>query len=172
MEKESSRSKIAPQLAALQTADLSALIRIGGQMLPRILNNFLPVLSEKQRAAIQQVMPEGGKKTIFIQLLHTPTPPIVVQLSQPPRLFTLTEAEVEEQHIPGLRLTVEDLQLLMDRKMFQIVWRNKSQTGSLISFYKIFSPVVHLGSTELKDMVAKAQIHFKPLLDLLPKPKR
>jgi hypothetical protein len=163
------KSEMSPQLQALQTTDLSPIIRIAGVLIPRAYKAFLPALDSKQRSAFEKMMPVGGEKRIFIQLAGTPTPPIVIQLAQPLKMYTLSETEVKQQQIEGIRLTVEDLQVLTGRRIGRLIWRLKGQTGSLLNLSVMFAPLILLGPAELKDLRGKANSHFKPALDLLPK---
>ena len=101
-----------PQVKALKTTNLSPLIRMGGVMLPRILKGFLASLDEKQRQAFDSVMPVGGEKQLYLRLVDTPTPPIVVGLAQPPKMTTMSEEKVTQQEIKGIKLTVDDVQLV------------------------------------------------------------
>ena len=166
---------LSPQLKALGTSDLSPMIRMAGLMAPRVIKAFLPGLDEKQKRAFEQVMPVGGEKKIYIQLMGTPTPPIVVGLSQPMKLRNLPESKVREQQINGMRLTIDDLQLLSDGltlgKMLKLVWRLKGQIITILKILLMFWPFIRLGPSELKDLKEKMVTHFKPMLDLLPKPK-
>jgi len=165
-----------PQLKALKTTDLSPLIRVAGAMLPRVLNGFLASLDKKQKSAFDQVMPVGGEKKIYLQLMGTPTPPIVIGMAQPPKMSTMSENEVRQQHIKGIRLTVDDLQLLAEGQtlgnLLRLVWRLKGQTFTLLGMLGMFWPFLRLGPAELKDMGNKMTTRFKPLFDLMPRPKK
>jgi hypothetical protein len=161
-----------PQMKALKTTDLGPLIRISGLMLPRLLNGFLPCLDKKQRSAFDKVMPEGGEKQIYLQVVGTPTPPIVIGMTQPLRMGTLSENEVRQQQIRGIRLAVEDLQLLAGGRTLgntlKLFWHLKGQVFTILSISGMFMPFLWLGSGEIKDMRKKMTTHFKPLLDLMP----
>jgi hypothetical protein len=165
-----------PQLKALKTTDVSPLIRMAGVMLPRVLNGFLASLDKKQKSAFDQVMPVGGEKKIYLQLMGTPTPPIVIGMAQPPKMSTMSENEVRQQQISGIRLTVDDLQLLAEGQtlgnMLRLVWRLKGQTFTLLGMLGMFWPFLRLGPAELKDMGNKMTSRFKPLFDLMPRPKK
>jgi len=161
-----------PQMKVLKTTDLGPLIRISGLMLPRLLNGFLPCLDKKQRNAFDKVMPVGGDKKIYLQLVGTPTPPIVIGMAQPLGMSTLSENEVIQQHIRGIRLTVDDLQLLAGGRalgdMLRFGWRLKGQIFTILGISGMFAPFLWLGSVEIKDLRNKMTTHFKPLLDLMP----
>jgi hypothetical protein len=157
-----------PQLKALKTTDISPLIRMAGLMVPRVLNGFLPSLDEKQKNAFDKVMPVGGEKKIYVQLVGTPTPPIVIGLAQPPKMSILPEKGIKEQQIKGIRLTVDDLQLLVDRRMLNFIWHLRGQYFTILSMLPMFAPFLRLGPSGLKDMANKMKAHFKPVLDLLP----
>ena len=165
-----------PQLKALKTTDLSPLIRVAGAMLPRVLNGFLVSLDKKQKSAFDQVMPVGGEKKIYLQLMGTPTPPIVIGMAQPPKMSTMSENEVRRQQIRGIRLTIDDLQLLAEGQtlgnLLRLVWRLKGQTFTLLGMLGMFWPFLRLGPAELKDMGNKMTTRFKPLFDLMPRPKK
>lgn len=157
------------QIEALRTTDLSPLIRLSGLMVPRMLGNFLPTLNEKQRNAFNKVMPVGSGKTIYIHLAGTPTPPIVIEFAQPLRMTTMPEDEVRQQHIRGIRLGIEDIQALSERRIGKIIWRLKGQLGTILRISGMFMPILRLGPRELKDLRQRAMTHFKPLLDLMPR---
>ena len=163
------KEQLSPQLKALQTTDLSPFIRMGGMMvLPRMLGVFLPKLDEKQRDAIDKIMPAGGTKKFYMHLVGTPTPPIVMEMTQPLKMSVQSEEEIKKQGIKGLRLTVEDLQPAMEKQIGKFLWRIKGQMGTLFSISGIMMPLILLGPGELKDLQKRAMTHFKPLLDLMP----
>ena len=164
-----------PQLKALKTTDLSPLIHMSGLMLPRLLDGFLPSLDKKQKSAFDKVMPVGGDKKIYLQLVGTPTPPIVIGMAQPVKISVVSEKEVREQRIKGIRLTIDDIQLLAKGRtpgnMLKLFWRLKGQTCTILSILWMFSPLLRLGRSELKDMGNKLTSRWKPLLDLFARPK-
>jgi hypothetical protein len=165
-----------PQLKTIQTTDLSPLIRMAGAMLPRILDGFIKSLDAKQKGAFDKVLPAGGEKKIYLQLVGTPTPPVVVWLAQPMKMSTLSEKEVKAQQIKGIRLTVDDLQLLAgglsQGTLLRLGWRLKGQAFTLLGILWMFGPMLLLGPSELRDLQDKATTRFKPLFDLLPRPKK
>lgn len=165
-----------PQLRALKTTDISPLIRISGLMVPRLLNGFLPCLDQKQKSAFDKVMPLGGEKKIYVQLVGTPTPPIVIGMAQPLRMGTLPENEVMRQRIRGIRLTLDDIQPLAEGRtlgnMLKVGWRLKGQTFTILGILLMFWPFLGLGPAELRDLRSKMVTHFKPILDLLPRPNK
>lgn len=167
---------MSPQLKALQTTDMTPFVRMAGVMLPRALTAFLPSLDDKQRNAFDKVMPVDGEKKMYLQLVDTPTPPIVIGMAQPPRMSTLSENEVSEQQIRGIRLTVDDLQLLAEGQtlgnMLRLLWRLKAQIFTILRLLWMFVPFLLLGPGRLKDLGKKAATHFKPLLDRLPRSKK
>jgi hypothetical protein len=170
--KESSEAALLPQLEALKTTDISPLIGVAGLLMPRVLDGFLPRLGERQRRSIDRIMPAGGTKKLYLHLVGTPTPPIVVGMAQPPTISTLTEKGVREQGIRGIRLTVEDVQLLLEQRMLRLVWRLKGQVLALLGVLWIFMPLFSLGPRGLKDMTNKLGSHLKPVIDLLPRPRK
>ena len=160
---------MSPQLKALKKIDLSPMIRISNLMTPRLLGGFLTKLNEKQRIAIDKVLPAGKGKKFYIHLAGTPTPPIVMEFSQPLKMTPLSEDEVNKQRIKGIRLNIEDLQVLSERKITKILWRLRGQLGKIMGLSSSFLPLIFLGPRQLKDMQNKAMTHFKPLLDLMPR---
>lgn len=164
---------LSPQLKALKTTDLSMMIRMSGMMLPRLLGGFLPKLNERQREAVNKVMPVGGGKKMYIHLAGTPTPPIVTEMAQPLKINVMSESDVKQQQIKGITLTIDDLQLLMGNKslgnMLKLFWRLKGQLGTMLGMSAMFMPLAKLGPGQLKDMKQKAMTHFKPMLDLMPR---
>jgi hypothetical protein len=164
------------QLKALKTTDLSPLIRMADLMTPRMLSAFLPKLDAKQRTAFDKVMPAGGEKQIYLQMVDTPTPPIVIRLAQPLKMSPMAENKVKQQKIRGIRLTINDIQLLSEGRtlgnMLRLVWRLKGQIGTFLSLSGMLIPFILLGPAELKDMQNRAMTHFKPMLDLMPRQKK
>ena len=162
-----------PQLKALKTTDISPLIRLAGVSMPRALDGFIKSLDTKQKSAFDKVMPVGGEKKIYLQLTDTPTPPIVSGMAQPMKISTMSEKEVREQKISGIKLTTDDLQLVAEGRtlgnMLRLIWRLKSQLFTILRILLIFWPFLRLGPAELRDMGNKMKSHFKPLLDLMPR---
>ena len=172
MEKESALAAVLPRL---KSADISPLIRMSGLILPRVFDGFLASLDKRQRSAFDKVMPSGGKKKIYLQLVDTPTPPIVIGMAQPMKIGTMSEKEVRQQRIKGIRLTIEDIQLLAKGRnlgnMLKLFWRLKGQTFTILGILWIFAPLLRLGPSGLKDMGNKLTSGWKPLLDLFSRPK-
>jgi hypothetical protein len=172
VKKESALVAILPRL---KTTDISPLIKIAGLILPRVVDGFLKNLDKRQRSAIDGVMPVGGEKKIYLQLLGTPTPPIVIQLAQPMKISTMAEKEVRQQRIKGIRLTIDDIQLLARGRslgnMLKLFWRLKGQTFTILAILCMFAPLLRLGPSGLKDVGNKLTSKWKPLLDLFARPK-
>lgn len=169
------KNKMLPQLKVFKTTDLSPLIRMAGAMMPRMLDGFLKSLDEKQKGAIDKIMPVGGEKKIYLQLMETPTPPIVIKMAQPLKMSTLPEDKVKEQKIKGIKITIDDIQLLAFGltlgTMLRLVWRLKGQIFTILGLMGMFIPIFRLGPSSLQDMKNKLTTKFKPLFDMLPKPK-
>jgi len=165
-----------PQLKALKTTDLTPLIRMAGVMMPRALESSLGCLNQKQRSAFDRVMPVGGEKRIYLHLVGTPTPPIVIGLAQPPKMSTMPEKEIRLHHLRGIRLTVDDLRLMAGGQtpgnLLKLGWRLKGQAFTILGILPVFWPFIRLGPAELRDMRNRMAARFKPLLDLLPRPKK
>jgi hypothetical protein len=87
----------------------------------------------------------------------------------------MTEKDIKQQQIKGVRLTTVDLQLLAGGltpgNMLKLFWRLKGQWGALLSMLPMVWPFIQLGPAELRDMGEKFSTRFKPLLDLFPRPK-
>jgi hypothetical protein len=170
--KESALAAILPRL---KTTDISPLVRMASGMAPRLLDPFFKSLDKKQRRVMDKVMPPGKGKRIYVQLVATPTPPIVIELAQPMKLTTMAEKELKQQKIKGIRLTIEDIQLLAKgRKLgniLRLLWRLRGQMFSILGILWIFVPLLRLGPSGLKDMRNKLASGWKPLLDLFARPK-
>jgi hypothetical protein len=162
------KTEMSAQVKALKTTDLSPMINMSNLITPRMLGVFLSKLDDKERKVINQVMPIGKGKKIFFQLVGSATPPIVVEIAQPMKMTTLTESDVKMQRIKGIRINVEDVQLLTEHKIGSFVWRIKSQIGAILGMTGIFTPFIKLGPKGLKNLQNKAMMHFKPLLDMMP----
>ncbi len=166
---------VAAMLPRLKTTDLSPLIKMAGLMLPRLLDTFLKSLDKKQRSAMDKVMPAGGGKKIYLQLVGTPTPPIVMGMAQPVKISTMPEKDVKQQKIKGIRLTIDDIQLLPKGRnlgnMMKLLWRLKGQMFTILGLLWMFAPLLRLGPSSLKDMGKKMATQSKPLLDILGRAK-
>ena len=172
MKKESA---LAAMLPRLKKADLSPLIRMASGMVPRILDPFFKSLDKKEKSAIDKVMPPGKGKKIYVHLVDTPTPPIVIELAQPMKISTIPEKDVKQQRIKGIRLTIDDIRLLAEGRtpgtILKLFWRLKGQTFTILGILWMFAPLLRLGSSGLKDMGNKLTSKWKPLLDLFARPK-
>jgi len=172
---EKKESALATMLPLLQATDLSPLIDMAGGILPGVLDGFLASLDKKQRSAIDRVMPVGEGKKMYLQLVGTPTPPIVIGMAQPLKISTMSEKEVRQQRIRGIRLNIGDIQLLAEGrtrgKMLKLLWRLKGQTFTILGILWMFAPLLRLGRSGLKDMGNKLTSQLKPLLGLLAPPK-
>jgi hypothetical protein len=168
-------SALAAMLPRLKTTDISPLIKIAGVMLPRILDGFFKSLDKKQKKAMDKVMPVNGERKIYLQLVGTPTPPIVIELAQPMKMSTMAEKDVKQQKIKGIRLTLDDIQLLAKGRtlgnMLKLFWRLKGQTFTILGILWMFAPLLLLRPSGLKDMQNKLTSKWKPLLDLFARPK-
>ena len=168
-------SALAAMLPRLKATDISPLIRMAGLILPRVLDGFLKSLDKRQRSAVDRVMPVGGEKKIYLQLVGTPTPPIVIGMAQPVKISTMSEKEVRQQRIKGIRLTIDDIQLLAKGRtlgnMLKLFWRLKGQTFTILGILWMFAPLLRLGPSGLRDMGNKLTSKWKPLLDLFARPK-
>lgn len=159
-------------LQQLKTTDISLLVKLaGGLILPRVLDGFIESLDEKQRSAINKVIPAGGKKKLYFQLVDSPTPPIVIEMAQPLKISTMPVEEVRQQHIRGIRLNTDDIQLLAEGrtpgKMLKFLWRLKGQVFTILAISWMFMPLLRLGRSGLKDMGSKFTARYEPLLELV-----
>ena len=161
---------LAALLLRLKATDLSPIIRVAGALLPRVLDPFFKSLDGKQKSAVDKVMPVGGGKKIYLQLVGTPTPPIVVELAQPMKIGTMPEKDVKQQKIRGIRLTTDDIQLLARGRSLgntlRLFWRFKGQMFTMLGIVWMFMPLLRLGPSGLKDMRDKLTSRWKPLLDI------
>ena len=168
-------SALAAILRRLKTTDISPLIRMASGMVPRILDPFFKSLDKKEKSAIDKVMPPGKGKKIYVHLVDTPTPPIVIELAQPMKISTIPEKDVKQKKIKGIRLTIDDIQLLAKGRtlgnMLKLLWRLKEQTFTILGILWMFGPLLRLGPSGLKDMGNKLTSKWKPLLDLFARPK-
>jgi hypothetical protein len=160
--------RLSPQVKALKNTDLSPFINMSNLMVPRMLGVFLPKLNQKERKAFDKVMPVGGGKKIYVHLVGSATPPIVVEMAQPMKMTTLPEAEVKLQQLKGIKINVEDIQLLTEKKTGKFIWRIKSQIGTMLGLSGMFAPFIALGPKGIMDLKNKAMTHFKPLMDMIP----
>ena len=96
-------------LPRLKTIDLSPLIRMASGIVPRVLDPFFNILDEKEKSAIDEVMPPGKGKKIYVHLTDTVTPPIVVELAQPMKMSTMPEKDVRQQKIKGILAGIQNM---------------------------------------------------------------
>jgi hypothetical protein len=168
---EKKASPIADILPRLWATDMTLLIKMSGIIVPRLFDSLLTSLDEKQRKAIDKVLPAKGGKRMYVQLVGSPTPPIVVELAQPLRMSTMPEKEVREQGMKGIRLTCDDA-LLAARgmnagAMLRLLWHLKGQLLTMLRISWTFLPLLRLGRTGLKDIQDKTNAKTAPLLGLL-----
>ncbi|MDM7999519.1 MAG: hypothetical protein QUS33_05855 [Dehalococcoidia bacterium] len=164
-------TRLAAILPRLKSTDISPLIRVASVMVPRIMDPFFKSLDDRQKRAMDKVMPPGKGKKIYVHLRGTPTPPIVVELAQPIKLSTMAEKEVKKQKIRGIGLTVDDIQILVGGRnlgtVLKFLWRIKGQMFTIVAILWLFRPLLLLGPSSLKDMRCKLANRWQPLLDLL-----
>jgi hypothetical protein len=172
---EKKESAITGKLSKLKTTDLSPLIKMAGAMAPLVLDPFLNSLDKKEKSAVDKVMPPGEGKKIYVHLVDTPTPPIVVELAQPMKIGTIPEKDVKQRKIKGIRLTTDDILLLAKGRSLdntlRLFWRFKGQTFTIMGILWIFMPLLRLGPSGLRGMGNKLTSRWKPLLDLFARPK-
>lgn len=171
-------SPLTEMLSRLKAVDISSLVSLAGRVLPRLLDGWLQSLNERQRRALESVLPVDGRKKLYLHLMDSPTPPIVVRMTRPVELGTATMRELEQlrpQGAKGLRMTTDDLQLLVkDRSrggVLRLLWRLKGQALSLLSIAWTLAPLLRLGPSGLRDLGHSLTARWKPLLDLLVQPK-
>ena len=168
---EKKTPRMAAILPRLWATDMTILIKMAGIIMPRVLGSFLASLDEKERKAIDKVMPVKGGKKMYVQLLGSPTPPIVVELAQPLRMMTMSEKEVREQKIRGIRLTCDDALLaaggMSAGAMLRLIWHLKGQLLTMLRISWTFLPLLRLGRSGLKDIQDKLNAKTAPLLGLL-----
>ena len=168
-------SALAAKLPRLKTTDLSPVVRIASGIVPRVLDPFFKSLDEKEKSAIDKVMPQGKGKKIYVHLVDTPTPPIVVELAQPMKIGTLPEKDVKKQKIKGIRLTTDDILLLAKGRSLgntlRLLWRFKGQMVTMLGIVWMFMPLLRLGPSGLKEMGNKLTSKWKPLLDVFARQK-
>lgn len=161
------------RLELLRSRDLSGLIRLSNLFVPRLVAGFLPELDAKQRRAFDKIMPVGGQRRILLQIVGTPTPPIVIQLAQPLSISVIPEDEAKREGIKGIRIAVDDLPALAEglgesEGALSAFRHLKGQRGAILGLVPLFMPLISLGPAEIKDLQHKAEIHFKPITSLLP----
>ncbi len=167
------QDKESPQVKALKKTDLTPFINMSSLMMPRLLEVFKQKLDEKQKSALDKVMPIGGEKKIYIHLKDTPTPPILLGMAQPLKMTTMPGKEIKQQKIKGITLTTREIQLFSEGRtpgnMFKLFWRLKGQMFTILNIMLGFWPLLMLGPAELRDMRNRMTLHFKPLFELMPR---
>ena len=169
------KSALAVIMQKLQSIDLTPLIRMASGMVPRALDPFFQSLDKKEKSAIDKVMPPGKGKKIYVHLVDTSTPPIVVELAQPMKIGTIPEKDVKQQKIRGIRLTTDDILLLAKGRSLgntlRLLWRFKGQMLTMLGILWLFMPLLRLRPSGLRDMANKLTSPWTPLLDLFAQPK-
>lgn len=162
---------IADVLPRLWATDMTLLIKMAGIIMPRLFDSLLASLNAKERRAIDKVLPQREGKRIYVQLLGSPTPPIVVELAQPLKMTTMSEKEVQEQGIKGVRLTCDDALLaargLTAGGVLRLLWHLKGQLFTMLRISWSFLPLLRLGRSGLRDIQDKMNAKTAPLLGLL-----
>jgi hypothetical protein len=168
-------SAVAAILPRMKKTDLSPLIRIASGLVPRVLDPFFKSLDAKEKRAIDKVMPPGKGKRIYVHLMDTPTPPIVVELAQPLKIGTMPEKDVKQQKMKGIRLTTDDIPLLAGGRSLgntlRLLWRFKGQMFTMLGIVWMFMPLLRLGPSGLREMGNKLTSKWKPLLDVFARLK-
>ncbi|MFC1924350.1 hypothetical protein ACFLT3_00860 [Chloroflexota bacterium] len=161
----------AEMIKRLWSTDLSLVIKLAGGILPNVFDNLVADFSEKQKKAIDKVLPPGGKKKLYIKLVGSPTQPIVVGMAQPISITTMSERDIENQKIKGLKLELDDIMPLTKGQtlgnMLKVVWRFRGQMSTLISIGWSFMPILRLGRANLEDMKSKMTSKMEPLRKLM-----
>lgn len=157
----------------LRSKNLAGLVRLSNVFVPRIIKGFLPKLSPKQQAAFDKVMPPGGQKQIAVQLVGSPTPPIVVTLAQPLIIEPMSEEELSNTKIKCMKIHLDDLPALVEiaagtGDIFGALKSLKGQKMAMLSLMSAFTPLLSLGAAEIRDLKKRAQEHFKPVAGMLP----
>ena len=120
-------------------------------------------------------MPPGKGKKIYVHLVDTPTPPIVIELAQPMKISTIPEKDVKQQKIKGIRLTIDDILLLAKGRSLgntlRLLWLFKGQMFTMLGIMWLFMPLLRLGPSGLREMGNKLTSKWKPLLGLFAKLK-
>ena len=161
----------AEMLKRFWDTDLSLVIKLAGGVLPNFFDNLVADFSEKQKKAIDKVLPPGGKKKLYIRLVGSPTQPIVVGMAQPISITTMSERDIENQKIKGLKLELNDIMPLTKGQtlgnMLKVIWRLRGQMITLISIGWSFMPIMRLGRASLEDMRSKMTSKMEPLRNLM-----
>lgn len=170
-------SPLAAMLSRLKVVDISSLVRLGARIAPEVFDSWLRGLDPRQRRAVDSIMPVGGRKRLYLHLVDTPTPPVVIRMAQPIQVGVGAECGFGQnglQKTKGLRLTTDDLQLLVwgggRGNVLRLLWRLRAQALTLMNITWMLVPLLRLGPSQLKDMGGKLVSRWKPLLDLLTQP--
>lgn len=171
-------SPLTAMLSRLVAVDISSLVALAGRVMPHVLDGWLQSLDAKQRRALESVLPVDGRKKLYLHVVDSPTPPVLIGMARPLELGTVTMSELERlrsQGAKGLRVTTDDLQLLArDRSrggLLKLLWRLRGQALPLLSIAWMLAPLLRLGPSGLKDMGRNLTARWKPLLDLLTQPR-
>ncbi len=167
------QTKTSPMIAILPrlyTTDMTMLIRMAGLVLPHIFNNFLSRLDAEERRAIDKIMPITGGKKFYIKLEGSPTPPIVLELSNPPKITVMPEKDLEKNGIRGIKLRLDDVMPLTKkinmRNIVRFFWHLRGQRVTMLRIVWTFTPLLRLGKPKIKDMQQKLNASLKPLLGM------
>ena len=150
----------------LKTADLSTMIDGTAPYLVNIFQDFLASLNEKERHTIDKVLPKRGGRRFYINLAGTPTKPIVIEITQPPNLGTMSENDVKKQGIMGIDVPLDSLLALAESKTLGNVLRMMGQFGrprqilNVLRIIWMFAPLLRLGYGGLKGIYRKLAAQF------------
>jgi hypothetical protein len=152
------------------------------ELISGIVSTILSDLSEVQKDMIQEFSEVNKGRSLAIQLLSTPTPPIVVEFTELPellRIHTLSEEEVEQQKLPTVGIdadtllsfissVISDQSLSIPEAVQRFIIQDKlilKRGGKLIRLVVAF---LKLPYSELRDLVGKVVKGIAPLAGILP----
>ena len=159
---------------------ISALQGMG--LISGIVSTILSDLTPAQKDMIQEFSQVNKGRSLAIQLLSTPTLPIIIEITELPgllRIHTLSEEEVESQKLPTVGIDVDTLfsfivSVISERSLSIpeaaqrfIVQDNLTlkRGGKLIRLVVVF---LKLPYSELRDLVGKVVKGIAPLAGILP----
>jgi hypothetical protein len=145
-----------------------------------IVSTILSDLSEAQRDMIQEFSEVNRGRSLAIKLLSTPTPPIVVEITELPgliKLYTLSEEEVDWQKLPLVGVDVDTLfsliaSIISERSLSipevvqRLIIEDKlilKRGGKLVMLVVVF---LKLPYSELRDLVGKIVGGITPLVSM------
>jgi hypothetical protein len=152
-----------------------------GGAIQNMIPELLSELDAEQKEVLQEIARvSAAGKGLGLNLLDTPTPPIIFRATTLPTLveiYTLSEEEIEQQKIPQLGIYSEAFLSLIGEviatnsfdisKVIGLMEADRVKPKRLGQLIKILLPLLRLSYPQLRSLVSKLITSLMPLIRLL-----